>query len=126
MDDVFRMQVLQTLDDLVYDLVDEFGVKTLLVPLDKVEEIMCKVLEYEVDFPLLFEGLLDVDHEISFQHFEHLDLPLYGPPGKLIFIRLLELFYCHYLHPCVPTWLVSLFTAFQTIPYAPSSITSII
>ena len=120
------MQVLQTLDDLVDDLVDEFGVETLLVPFDEVEEIMGKVLEYKVDFSLLLEGLLYIDNKISFQHFEHLDLPLDGPPGKLILIRLLELFNGHCLHPCVPTWLVSLFTAFQTIPYAPSSITSII
>ena len=126
MDDIFRMQVLQTLDDLVDNLVDEFGVETLLVPLDEVEEIMGKILEDEVDFPLLLEGLLDIDNEIALQHFEHLDLPLDGPPGKLILIRLLELFNCHLLHRCVPTWLVSLFTAFQTIPYAPSSITSII
>ena len=69
MDDVFRMQVLQTLDDLVDDLVDEFGVETLLVPFDEVEEIMGKVLEYKVDFSLLLEGLLYIDNEVSFQHF---------------------------------------------------------
>ena len=65
MDDIFRMQVLQTLDDLVDNLVDEFGVETLLVPLDEVEEIMGKILEDEVDFSLLLEGLLDIDNEIA-------------------------------------------------------------
>ena len=49
------------------------------------------MFEDEVDFALLFESFLDVDHVVPLQHLEHLDLALDGPAGELVLIRLLEL-----------------------------------
>ena len=74
------------------------------------------MFEDEVDFAFLFEGLLDVDHVVALQHFEHLDLALDGPAGKLVFIRLLELLDGDSLSQDVLSPLVSLLSAFQTIP----------
>ena len=78
MNDIFRVQVLKALDDFIDDFVDKFGVESLLIPFDEIEEVMCEVLEDEIDFSFFLEGLLDVDDVVSFEHFEHLDLPLNG------------------------------------------------
>lgn len=76
--DVFGVQVLETLDDLVDDAADEFSLQAVFVLLDEIEQVAVEVLKDEVDLALLLEGLLDAYHILSLQHLEHLYLALDG------------------------------------------------
>ncbi len=78
-DDVFGVEVLETLDDLVEECGDEGRFEATLMLLDEIEEVAFEVLEDEVDLALLLEGLLDADHVVALEHLEHLDLALDGP-----------------------------------------------
>ena len=72
------MKVLQTFDDLVYELVDECGLETFLILLYEVEQIMLKILEDKIYFSLFLECFLNTDNIVSFEHFKHFDLSLYS------------------------------------------------
>lgn len=126
MDDVLGVEVLEALDDLVDDATDEFRLQAVFVLLDEVEQVAIEIFEDQVDLALFLEGLLDAHHVVAFQHLQHLDLTLDGLTGKLVLIAFFEFLDRHSLPPEVPKPPVYLFVAFQTIPYAPSSITSII
>ena len=78
MDDVFGVQVLQTFYYFVDEKVDQGRLESVFVSFDEVQEVVLEVFEDEIDLAFLFEGLLNSDHEVTFEHFKHLDLPLYG------------------------------------------------
>ena len=48
----------------------------MLIAFYEIEEIVLEVLENEINFAFLFEGLFDVDHVVSFEHFQHFYLSL--------------------------------------------------
>lgn len=48
----------------------------MLELLDEVEEVVLEMLEDQVDFALLFEGLLYPHHVLASQHLQHLYLSL--------------------------------------------------
>jgi hypothetical protein len=125
-DNIFGVEILKALDDFVEDGGDELGIESLIVLLDEVEEVAIEVLKDEIDLAFLLEGLLDAHHVFALEHLKHLYLALDGHVGKLVFIALLEFLDRHSLPPEVPKLPLSLLRAFHTIPYAPSSITSII
>lgn len=52
------VQKLYTLDDLIDNCVDKFGVESVLKPFDEVEQIAFEVLENEINLSFLLEGLL--------------------------------------------------------------------
>jgi hypothetical protein len=118
------MQVLQALDDLIEEFGDEGRVKAVFVLFDKIEQIAVEVFEDKIYLSLLLEGLLNTDHIVAFEHLEHFYFSLDGAPRKLVLITLFELLNGNSLPLDVPKPPFSRFTAFHTIPYAPSSITS--
>ena len=78
MDDVFRMQVLQALDDLIEEFGDEGRVKAVFVLFDKIEQIAVEVFEDKICLSLLLEGLLNTDYIVAFEHLEHFYFSLDG------------------------------------------------
>ena len=116
--------MLNAFDNFVDDEVYEGRLQSCFIFLNQVQKVLLKVLENQVNLSLLFKSLTEIDHEVAFQHFEHPNLSLDGFPGKLILVTFLELLYCHSLVLSLPKCWFSRLTAFQTIPYAPSSMTS--
>jgi len=98
----------------------------MLIFFDEIQKVLLEVFENEIYFPFLLKGLLEAHHVVAFKHFKHFDLSLDGFSGKLILVPLLKLLDRNSLLQQVPKQLIYLFIAFHTIPYAPSSITSII
>lgn len=78
MNNIFAVKVLQTFDDFVYESVDECRLKTCLILLYEVEQIMLEILEDKIYFSLFLEGFLNTDNIVSFEHFKHFDLSLYS------------------------------------------------